>query len=129
MAFTKVELTGKNFLASEVGLVLRTVTLEETNANVTTYTDVDGAVHKVIKAGTIYPTNDNGAKGIVFTDIDVTKGKNLGSLMVGGRYYNGKLLVAGVETPLNSNAKAVFVAQGLIGEDEPTTSVPADGTL
>lgn len=43
---------------------------------------VDG--RKIIKAGTIYPTNDAKAVGIVFTDVDVTNGDMNGALLIHG---------------------------------------------
>ena len=39
---------------------------------------------KVIKAGTIYPTNDASAIGIVFNDMDVTNGDATGAILVHG---------------------------------------------
>ena len=39
---------------------------------------------KIIKAGTIYPTNDASAKGIVFNDMDVTNGDATGALLIHG---------------------------------------------
>ena len=44
--------------------------------------DVDGK--KIIKAGTIYPTNDAKAIGVVWADYDVTKGDVTGALVVHG---------------------------------------------
>ena len=45
-------------------------------------TTVDG--RKVIKAGTIYPTNDASAKGVVWADYDVTDGDVTGALIIHG---------------------------------------------
>lgn len=39
---------------------------------------------KVIKAGTVYPTNDASAKCIVFSDMDVTNGDVTGALLIHG---------------------------------------------
>lgn len=39
---------------------------------------------KVIKAGTIYPTNDASAIGIVFSDMDVTDGDMTGAILIHG---------------------------------------------
>ena len=44
--------------------------------------NVDG--RKVIKAGTIYPTNDASAKGVVWADYDVTNGDVAGALIIHG---------------------------------------------
>ena len=43
---------------------------------------VDG--RKVIKAGTIYPTNGSTAKGVVWADYDVTNGDVTGALVIHG---------------------------------------------
>lgn len=39
---------------------------------------------KIIKAGTVYPTNDASAAGVVLTDVDVTDGDASGALVVHG---------------------------------------------
>ena len=39
---------------------------------------------KIIKAGTIYPTNDASAIGVVFSDMDVTNGDRTGAIIVHG---------------------------------------------
>lgn len=54
--------------------------------------DVDG--RKIIKAGTIYPSNDSSAKGIVLEDVDVTNGDTVGSLMVEGYVLESRLHTA-----------------------------------
>lgn len=43
---------------------------------------VDG--RKIVKAGTIYPTNDASAKGVVWADYDVTDGDVSGALIIHG---------------------------------------------
>ena len=67
MAFMKTKQyeSTPNILESEVGLVLKTYTADATNA--TAVND-----KKIIKAGSVYPTNAAGAKGIVFEDVDMT---------------------------------------------------------
>lgn len=37
---------------------------------------------KIVKAGTIYPANDETAEGIIYTDVDVTDGPQPGALIV-----------------------------------------------
>lgn len=44
--------------------------------------DVDGK--KIIKAGTVYPTNDDKAIGVVWADYDITKGDITGALILHG---------------------------------------------
>lgn len=64
-------------------------------------TDVNG--RKILKAGTIYPTNDASAIGVVENDIDVTDGDEAGALIIHG-FINCKKIPAepavGVETAL-----------------------------
>lgn len=108
-----------NFLASEVGL--RTVTY-------TFSKDYAGAVvengRKIIKAGSVYPTNDASAVGIVFQDVDITNGDKVEALMVAGHYLSDKLPVSPA-----SGAVTTLAGKGLFGEVSPTITVPADGTL
>ena len=56
---------------------------------------IDG--RKIIKAGTIYPANDETAKGIVFGDLDVTDGDQNGALLIHGFVNTAKL----PQAPLN----------------------------
>ena len=67
MAFMKTEQykSTPNILESEVGLVLKTYTADQTNAETV-------GTKKIIKAGSVYPTNATGAIGIVFEDVDMT---------------------------------------------------------
>lgn len=119
MAEKTIILNRPNWLASEVGLVTVTHTFESTT---TGYVTENG--RKILKSGLIYPTNDASAKGIVFTDVDITDGDMQGSLMIAGRYLNGKLSAAVATT-----AKTVFQGQGLFGQEVPTDVFPEDGTL
>ena len=43
---------------------------------------VDGK--KIVKSGTVYPSNDENAIGIVFNDVDVTNGDEMASILVAG---------------------------------------------
>lgn len=94
-----------NFLASEVGLVLKTISLDAVT-NSTIVTAENGA--SVVKAGTVYSSGS--IKGIIFEDIDVTGStattKVPASLMVAGRYIASK--VTGTTTD--------FAAQGLFAD-------------
>lgn len=49
---------------------------------------------KIIKAGTIYPSNDASALGIVFNDLDVTEGDQNGAILVFGFVKTNALPVA-----------------------------------
>ena len=96
MAFMKTEQyeSTPNILESEVGLVLKTYTAEQTNAE------------------TVYPTNATGAKGIVFEDVDMTDDtKRPISVIVAGRVLEKRLPVT-VETTAKTElekAGIVFV--------------------
>lgn len=64
-------------------------------------TRADGA--KYVPAGTVYPSNDGNAVGIVYEDVDVSTGNMPGSVVVAGQVIES-LLPASVE----STAKAVL---------------------
>lgn len=105
MAFMKTKQyeSTPNILESEVGLVLKTYTADATNA---------AAVNdkKIIKAGSVYPTNETGAKGIVFEDVDMTDdAKRPISVIVAGRVLEKRLPVT-----VNETAKTELTAQGII---------------
>jgi hypothetical protein len=93
-----------NFLASEVGLVLKTIGLDATTTN------TDG----VVKAGTIIS-----GKGIIFQDVDVTGATSTtqvpAPIMVAGYYYSKNL------TGDKANLSAV---KGLIELTEGTVTRP-----
>lgn len=105
MAFMKVKQyeSTPNILESEVGLVLKTYTAEQANA--TTVND-----KKIIKAGSVYPTNATGAKGIVFEDVDMTDdAKRPISVIVAGRVLESRLPVA-----VEATAKKELQALGIV---------------
>lgn len=111
MAFNKVTSyeADINFLESEIGLITKTYTFDQSKA-----TTVDG--RKLIKAGTPYPTNDASAIGIVFVTEDMTDdAKRPGSVMVAGRVYAERVSVS-------SNAKTALEAKGIVfvTADEPS---------
>lgn len=104
-----------SFLGSEVGLVLKTITVPATNANVVTENN-----RKVVKAGTIIETPYT---GLLYNDVDVTDGDNIGSLMFGGYYVDAKL-------PSSASAKVTaFASHGLFPIVEGTTTRPDFGTV
>lgn len=51
---------------------------------------------KIVKAGTVWPANDATAKGIVYTDIDVTEGPQPGSILVEAYIIEARLPAAPV---------------------------------
>lgn len=48
---------------------------------------------KIVKGGTIYPSNDGNAIGIVYEDVDVTSGNMPGSVVTAGTVYEDRLAV------------------------------------
>ncbi len=50
---------------------------------------------KFVPMGTIYPSNDANATGIVYEDVDVTTGDMPGSVVLKGTVYEGRLAVTG----------------------------------
>lgn len=57
-------------------------------------TDYNGA--KYVPMGTIYPSNDANAIGIVYEDVDVSSGDMPGSVVTKGVVYEDRLAVTGV---------------------------------
>ena len=68
-------------------------------------TRADGA--KYVPMGTIYPSNDANAVGIVYEDVDVSTGNVAGSVVLSGVVYEDRLPVT-----LASAAKTALVAKG-----------------
>ena len=110
MAYNKVITyeSGKNFIESEVGLVQKTMMAQQTNAE--TVGD-----RKLIKAGSVFPTNATGAKGIVLDTVDMTddEKKTIG-IIVAGRIYKNRLAVS-----LDSTAETELEASGIVFLDAP----------
>lgn len=104
MIKTYTDTIGPVWLASE-DFTVRTVT-----APAALGTD-DGSGEKYVKSGTVYPTNDAYAEGIIFEDVKVTAGDAPGSLLVGGRVYENRLSVQ-----LAGTAKSALIAKGIIFE-------------
>ena len=105
MAFSKVIEYGTtpNFLESAEGLILKTFTAEQTNAETV-------GTKKIIKAGSVYPTNATGAKGIVFEDVDMTDDtKRPISVIVAGRVLEKRL-----PATVDSTAKTELEKAGIV---------------
>lgn len=102
-----------NFLGSEVGLVLKTITVTESNSFVTE------SGRKIVKAGTIFTSP---YYGLLFEDADVTDGPVEGNLMIGGRYIDANL-------PTSASSQATnFANQGLYAIVEGTVTRPDFGS-
>lgn len=52
---------------------------------------VDVAGRKIVKAGTIFPSNDADAKGVILNDYDVTDGDKTAAVVTFGFIEEGKL--------------------------------------
>lgn len=74
---------------------------------------------KVVKAGTVYPSNDGNAIGIVYEDVDVTSGDMPGSIVTGGVVYEDRLPAA-----IESAAEAVLTGIRVI-TTSPSVTRPA----
>lgn len=68
-------------------------------------TGADGS--KYVKMGTIYPSNDANAVGIVYEDVDVTTSDMPGSVVLSGKVYEDRLPVA-----LATAAKTALAGKG-----------------
>lgn len=76
------------FLESEVGVVRKTRQISTTGAT----TAANGGNY--VPMGTIWPSNDANAEGIVYEDVDVSTGDMPGSVVMEGRVYSDRLPVA-----------------------------------
>lgn len=99
------------FLASED---CKRITTEIAQSGATT-----AGTAKYVKAGTVYPSNDGNAIGIVYEDVDVTSGDMAGSIVTDGVIYEDRL-PASVE----SSAKAVLTGIRFISS-APAVTRPA----
>lgn len=66
---------------------------------------------KYVPMGTIYPSNDSSATGIVYEDVDVTTGNMPGSVVTSGVVIEDRLAVTGLE----------FTEASVTSADNPTT--------
>lgn len=80
-------------------------------------TAADGS--KYVPMGTIFPSNDNKAEGIVYEDVDVTSGNMPGSVVLSGVVIEGRLPVA-----LDSDAKTALIAKGFSFVTEASVTRP-----
>ena len=105
----------KNWLGSEVGLVRKTITVP---ANFATTVTENG--RKIVKSGTVFTTP---FFGLLFNDADITDGDRIGSLVIGG-YYIDKNLPATAAAHVDDFAKL-----GLFPFDESDVARPDFGTI
>lgn len=118
-----------NFLYSEEGKVLKSVSVYDGMTGVTSVseTDASGYVHKTIKAGTIYTNSTNGLNGLIYEDVDVSAAtaddQAPASLLVAGHYINDESVLP---TVVSSANETVFKNQGLFGHKKPVVTRPDD---
>lgn len=74
---------------------------------------------KYVKAGTIYPSNDANAVGIVYEDVDVTSGNMPGSVVLSGVVYASRLPVT-----IAQAAQTALEAKGFKFVAEPEITRP-----
>lgn len=107
------------FLADNQNCTRLTKQVSATGVNA----DADGAKH--VPMGSFYPANNASTViGILYEDVDVTKGNMPGSVVTAGTVYLDRLPVApatGVQAALEAKG-FVFITAA------PTTTRPADGT-
>ena len=88
-----------HFLVDDETCIRKTMTIAANHAQVVTRDNG----RKVVPAGAVIPSNDGNAVGILFEDIDVTDGTNVGSVVTEGTVYEDKLPAA-----IESAAEAVL---------------------
>lgn len=101
------------FLANNEGCARETRQIAQSGAT----TGENGA--KYVKMGTVYPSNDTNAIGIVYEDVDVTSGDMPGSVVTAGDVYEDRLPVA-----LAAAAKTALTGKGFTFKTSPTVTRP-----
>ena len=81
----EVILNRPNWLGSEVGMVLKTVTVSSASGATTTENG-----RTILKSGTLI-TDATLGKGLLFNDADVTDGAVVKSILIRGSYIDSKL--------------------------------------
>lgn len=102
------------FLADDEQCVRQTATIAADHAAV--ITRADGT--KYVPAGAVIPANGSTAVGILYEDVDVTKGDAMGSIVTKGTVYEDKL-------PANIESSAESAMTGItVIEHAPTVTRP-----
>lgn len=91
-----------NFLASEH-------MIQKTRQATTAMSNLTENSRKFIKGGTVYPSNDANAEGIVFETVDVTDGNTPISVIVAGRIYKNRLHTVPTETAITAMKDITFI--------------------
>ncbi|MBR5678681.1 MAG: hypothetical protein IKX20_11185 [Paludibacteraceae bacterium] len=122
MAFIRNKDEGKTYLPGyfldREDCVRKTTEIPATLAT----TAADGS--KYVPCGTIFPSNDGNAIGIVYEDVDVSAGNMPGSVVYAGYVIEGRLPVA-----LDASAKTALQSKGFVFVTEPAVTRPGDGNL
>lgn len=104
------------FLATAMGVTLETREIPEDHSNVQT----SDSGRKYVPMGSVYPTNDADAEGIIYEDVDVTNGAMPGAVVTKGTVYADRLSVE-----LTTAAETALKGVGISFVDEtPTVSRP-----
>lgn len=118
----EITLNRPNWLGSEVGKVVKTVTISATT-NSSKAVEENG--RKIVKSGTLIEDTDLG-KGLLYNDADITDGDAVKSLMIRGSYIDAKLpntVATDAEELAKKGLYAVkyadtTIAYGKVGGDE-----------
>lgn len=113
--------SGPNFLGSEIGLIPKTHTIPQSMGEA----DPDYNDRLIVKCGTMYPSNDANAIGVVYPNApdcfvyDVTDGDVEGSVMIRGTVWKNRLPVAPDDA-----AVTALEARGLYFDECPEQTRP-----
>lgn len=107
----EITLNRPNWLGSEVGMVLKTVTVSATSG-----TPVVENGRKILKSGTLINDTTLGY-GLLYNDADVTDGSAVKSIMIRGSYIDSALPVS------VATNKATLANQGLYAVAYPNTVI------
>ena len=107
----EITLNRPNWLGSEVGMVLKTVTVSATSG-----TPVTENGRKILKSGTLINDTTLGY-GLLYNDADITDGSAVKSIMIRGSYIDSAL-----PTSVSTN-KVTLANQGLYAVSYPNTVI------
>lgn len=108
----EIKLNRPNWLGSEVGMVLKTVTVSSTSG-----TPVTENGRSILKSGTLINDTTLGY-GLLYNDADVTDGAVVKSMMIKGTYINANL-----PTAMTSANETLLAAKGLYSITYPATTI------
>lgn len=109
----KVTMSGINFLASE-HFISFTEQVDENTVGVIT----DDLGHKVVPAGTVFPSNDGKAKGITIHEVNVSNGPQPVGLIVEGWLLAQRLPVMPTDEAMKAMASIKW--RDVEKKDEPS---------